>query len=91
MESNEYKPITKKEALESLASRFGGVSVARMILDNAISDAQHMGIGMDDNNPLKMASTFESLYDNLMKLRTLFDKKENRPPLDHAIKDAVSE
>lgn len=84
----EYKPITRKEALSALVSRFGGVQTAKMILDDALSDVQHMGIGLTENNPLKASSTFESLYDNLSALKSLFDDKDNRPALEKQIKSS---
>lgn len=83
----EYTPISRKEVLSTLVAKYGAVETARYYLNDAISDLQAMEVGVGDNNPLQAVKSCESLKENLTYLRTLFEKKENKPSLEKEIKN----
>lgn len=86
----EYKSITRQEILSTLVSKFGAVEVARYYLNDALSDIQSISIGISENNPMLAARHVESLYESLSTLKTMLDKKENKPPLEKEIKNTLA-
>lgn len=85
----EYKPITRKEILDTLVSKFGAVETARYFLSDAISDLQTMEVGLAENNPLKAAEVCGSLRESLSNLRTLLEKKENKGPIEREVREQL--
>ena len=79
-----YKPISRQETINALVAKFGGVETVRYFLNNALSDLQTMEVGIADNNPLNAVRTVESLRENLENIRTILEKKENRPSIEGA-------
>lgn len=86
----EYKQITRQEILNTLVSKFGAVEVARYYLSDALSDIQSLSVGIAENNPMLAARYVESLQEELTTIRTLLDKKENKPSIEKAIKDNIT-
>lgn len=84
---NTYKPISRQEVLKTLVNKFGGVETARYFLNDALSDIQSIGVGVDSNNPLLAAKSIESLRENLENLRVLLDKKEYKGGIEKEIKN----
>lgn len=82
-----YTPISRQEMLKALVTKFGAVETARYFLTDALSDLQSMEVGVGDNNPLLAMKNCESLKQNLTYLRTLLEKKENKPSLEKEIKN----
>lgn len=81
-----YTPISRQEVIKALVNKFGAVETARYFLTDALSDLQSMEVGIGDNNPLQAIKNAESLKENLTNLRTLLEKKENKPALEKAMK-----
>lgn len=84
---DEPKPLNRKNLLQSAVRDFGAVRVASYYTSNALSDLQTMDLGAADNNPLQVAKCIESLRENLENLRALLENKDNKPPLEKAIKN----
>ena len=82
-----YTPISRQEMLKALVNKFGAVETARYFLTDALSDLQSMEVGVGDNNALLAMKNCESLKQNLTYLRTLLEKKENKPSLEKEIKN----
>ncbi len=82
-----YTPISRQEMLKALVTKFGAVETARYFLTDALSDLQSMEVGVGDNNALLAMKNCESLKQNLTYLRTLLEKKENKPSLEKEIKN----
>ena len=83
---NIYKPISRKEVIDALVTRFGAVETARYFLNDALSDLQTMEVGIGDNNPLKTAEVCGSLHETLSNLRAILEKKENKPSIEKEVK-----
>lgn len=81
----EYMPISRQEMLKALVNKFGGVETARYFLNDALSDLQSVEVGVGDNNPMLAAKSIGSLRESLENLRTLLEKKENKPAIEKEI------
>ena len=82
-----YKPISRKEILDTLVTKFGGVETARYFLNDALSDLQSMEVGAAENNQMLMAKCIESLKESLTNLRTLLEHKEYKGGIEKTIKE----
>lgn len=85
-----YKPISRNDILQTLATKYGGVETVRYFLSDAISDLNSMGVGMAENNPMLAAKYYESLHESLRNIQMLLEKKENKPSVEKAIKDSIA-
>lgn len=81
-----YKPISRQETLNALVTKFGAVETIRYFLNDALSDLQTMEVGLADNNPLMAAGVCGSLHESLSNIRTLLEKKENKPSIEKEVK-----
>lgn len=84
---NTYKPISRQEILSALVTKFGAVETARYYLNDALSDIQSIGVGVDSNNPLLAAKSIESLRESLENIRVLLEKKEYKGGIEKEIKN----
>lgn len=82
-----YQPISRKEVLDTLVRKFGGVETARYFLNDALSDLQSMEVGAGENNQMLVAKNLESLKESLTNLRVLLEKKEYKSSIEKAIKE----
>lgn len=85
-----YKPISRKEILETLVRKFGAVETARYFLTDALSDLQTMEVGLAENNPLMAAKTCQSLSESLTNLRALLEHKEYKGAIEGEVKKTLS-
>lgn len=86
----ERKPISTREIIATLVSKYGGIETLNYYLANALSDIQSMEVGVGDNNPMLAVKSLESARENLNKIKLMVDHKEYRGGIEKEIKDNVA-